>query len=65
MTIEVDGKDVDQIKGVNTQHGDAVVDFDLKKTAERAAAAAASAGAGAPPSACRGTGARDDRRAEG
>jgi tetratricopeptide (TPR) repeat protein len=49
VTIEVDGKDVDQIKGVNTQHGDAVVDFDLKKTAERAAAAAASAGAGAPP----------------
>lgn len=49
VTIEVDGKDVDQMKAVNTQHGDAEVNFDLKKTAERAAAAAASAGAGAPP----------------
>jgi tetratricopeptide (TPR) repeat protein len=45
VTIEVDGKDIDAIKGVNTQHGDAVADFDLKKAAERNAAAAA----GAPP----------------
>src|SRR5580692_8728375 len=48
VTIEVDGKDVDMMKGVNTQHGDAEVSFDLKKTADRNAAAAASASAGAP-----------------
>ncbi len=41
ITLEVDGKDVDAVKGVNTMHGDAVADFDLKKTAERNAAAAA------------------------
>jgi tetratricopeptide (TPR) repeat protein len=41
VTIEVDGKDMDSVKGVTTQRGDAVTDFDLKKTAERNAAAAA------------------------
>jgi tetratricopeptide (TPR) repeat protein len=41
VTVEVDGKDMDSVKGVTTQHGDAVADFDLKKTADRNAAAAA------------------------
>jgi tetratricopeptide (TPR) repeat protein len=40
VTVEVDGKDVDALKGVNTRHGDAVADFDLKKAADRASAAA-------------------------
>ena len=41
IAVEVDGKDMDSVKGVNTMHGDAVADFDLKKAAERTAAAAA------------------------
>ncbi len=41
VTVEVDGKDVDALKGVTTQRGDAVADFDLKKAADRTAAAAA------------------------
>lgn len=45
VTVEVDGKDVDALRGVTTQHGDATADFDLKKAAERATAAAS----GAPP----------------
>lgn len=48
ITVEVNGKDVDMVKGASTQHGDATVDFDLKAAAARNAAAAAGAGA-APP----------------
>jgi tetratricopeptide (TPR) repeat protein len=46
VTIEVNGKVVDAIRGVRTQGAPAEVNFDLKQAAERAAAAAAAAGAG-------------------
>lgn len=47
VTVEVDGKDMDSLRGVNTMHGDAVANFDLKKAGERAAFA--SAGVAPPP----------------
>jgi len=53
VTVEVNGKDVDQLNGVHPNGGTtAEVNFDLKAAAARAAAAAAAAakgGAAAPP----------------
>jgi tetratricopeptide (TPR) repeat protein len=49
VTIEVDGKVVDAMRGVRTQGAPAEVNFDLKQAAARAAAAAS--GAAPPPSA--------------
>jgi len=52
ITIEVNGKPMDAMRGVRTQGAPAEVNFDLQQAAARAAAAAASAGAGgagAPP----------------
>jgi tetratricopeptide (TPR) repeat protein len=50
VTVEVNGKDVDQIQGIRPNGGTtAEVNFDLKAAAARQAAAAAAAGAGAPP----------------
>jgi tetratricopeptide (TPR) repeat protein len=50
VTVEVNGKDVDQIKGARPNGGTTLeLNFDLKAAAARAAAAAAAAGAGAPP----------------
>src|SRR5690348_1852992 len=47
ITVEVNGKDVDMVKGATTRGGDATVNFDLKATAARNEAAAA--GAAPPP----------------
>jgi tetratricopeptide (TPR) repeat protein len=53
VTVEVNGKTGDAIRGVRTSGAPAEVNFDLKQSAARAAAAAAAAGAGgaaaAPP----------------
>jgi tetratricopeptide (TPR) repeat protein len=49
VTIEVDGKVADAMRGVRTQGAPAEVNFDLKQSAARAAAAAS--GAAPPPSA--------------
>ena len=46
VSVEVNGKVVDAMRGVRTQGAPAEVNFDLKQSAERAAAAAAAAGAG-------------------
>ncbi len=49
VTIEVNGKPVDQMKGVRTSGAPAEVNFDLKAAAARNAAAAAGGAAGQPP----------------
>jgi tetratricopeptide (TPR) repeat protein len=50
ITVEVNGKDVDQIQGVRPNGGTTFeANFDLKVAAARQAAAAAAAASGAPP----------------
>ena len=49
ITVEVNGKAVDMMRGVRTQGAPAEINFDLKATAARNAAAAAAGGAAAPP----------------
>jgi tetratricopeptide (TPR) repeat protein len=49
VTIDVNGKAVDMLRGVRTQGAPAEANFDLKAAAARNAAAAAGGGAAAPP----------------